>query len=233
MSVYQVRATSSAPARPKTPLEPPPQPVLEPKELTILTAWAEALAEALTVAPERAEAVPANAHTGPTWRAELGIADPSPQLDQAISLIDEAVRTTTGPCSNLGLEALLPAIRDSQPGNSALDRLARRVLRSALEQRQNRQTPRNDLGARRCPSPTTPRVSWPASCSAGRWSCRSVPESPRAGREFRRLATLHTFGDSWTRTRQLDTRTAQPDLGGDRGGARDARSRFAGSRGSP
>ena len=28
----------------------------------------------------------------------------------------------------------------------------------------------------------------------------------RAG-EFRRLATLHTFGDSWSRTEQLDTRT--------------------------
>ena len=30
---------------------------------------------------------------------------------------------------------------------------------------------------------------------------------PESGNEFRRLATLHTFGDSWTRTRQLDTRT--------------------------
>ena len=30
---------------------------------------------------------------------------------------------------------------------------------------------------------------------------------PESGDEFRRLATLHTFGDSWTRTRQLDTRS--------------------------
>jgi len=30
---------------------------------------------------------------------------------------------------------------------------------------------------------------------------------PESGREFRRLATLHTFGDSWPRTEQLDTRT--------------------------
>ena len=29
---------------------------------------------------------------------------------------------------------------------------------------------------------------------------------PESGNEFRRLATLHTFGDSWARTRQLDTR---------------------------
>jgi 4-carboxymuconolactone decarboxylase len=30
---------------------------------------------------------------------------------------------------------------------------------------------------------------------------------PQSGHDFRRLATLHTFGDSWSRTQQLDTRT--------------------------
>jgi alkylhydroperoxidase/carboxymuconolactone decarboxylase family protein YurZ len=33
------------------------------------------------------------------------------------------------------------------------------------------------------------------------------PGEPESGGEFRRLATLHTFGDSWPRTRLLDTRT--------------------------
>jgi 4-carboxymuconolactone decarboxylase len=33
------------------------------------------------------------------------------------------------------------------------------------------------------------------------------PGEPDSGHDFRRLATLHTFGDSWTRTQQLDTRT--------------------------
>lgn len=33
------------------------------------------------------------------------------------------------------------------------------------------------------------------------------PGEPESGREFRRLATLHTFGDSWSREPQLDTRT--------------------------
>lgn len=33
------------------------------------------------------------------------------------------------------------------------------------------------------------------------------PGEPDSGREFRRLATLHTFGDSWARTEQLDTRS--------------------------
>ena len=34
-----------------------------------------------------------------------------------------------------------------------------------------------------------------------------APGEPESGRDFRRLATLHTFGDSWTRTQQLDTRS--------------------------
>ena len=33
------------------------------------------------------------------------------------------------------------------------------------------------------------------------------PGEPHSGRELRRLATLHTFGDAWPRTDQLDTRT--------------------------
>jgi hypothetical protein len=37
-----------------------------------------------------------------------------------------------------------------------------------------------------------------------------APGEPESGNDFRRLATLHTFGDSWTRTQQLDTRTRRP-----------------------
>ncbi len=33
------------------------------------------------------------------------------------------------------------------------------------------------------------------------------PGAPDSAHEFRRLATLHTFGDSWPRTEQLDTRS--------------------------
>lgn len=33
------------------------------------------------------------------------------------------------------------------------------------------------------------------------------PGEPDSGNELRRLATVHTFGDSWSRTEQLDTRT--------------------------
>jgi 4-carboxymuconolactone decarboxylase len=34
-----------------------------------------------------------------------------------------------------------------------------------------------------------------------------APGEPANGADFRRLATVHAFGDSWTRTEHLDTRT--------------------------
>src|SRR5258705_7118650 len=34
-----------------------------------------------------------------------------------------------------------------------------------------------------------------------------APGEPANGEDFRRLATVHTFGDSWPRTSHLDTRT--------------------------
>jgi hypothetical protein len=113
--------------------------VFEPRELTILTAWAEALAEALTVAPERVEAVPAHAHAGAVWRAELGIPDPSPRLDQAISLMDDVVRESKITDVLPTADAVLAALAERSPSKSRLERLANRVLRTAVEQRQARQ----------------------------------------------------------------------------------------------
>jgi hypothetical protein len=56
VSVYQIRASTKESARPSTQLGPTPQPVMESKELTILTPWAKALADGLSVAHERARA---------------------------------------------------------------------------------------------------------------------------------------------------------------------------------
>ena len=33
------------------------------------------------------------------------------------------------------------------------------------------------------------------------------PGEPESGHDFRRLATVHTFGDSWSRVESLDTRS--------------------------
>jgi hypothetical protein len=156
VSVSQVRASSTGSGPPAHRRAPLTQPVLEPEELTILTSWAEALAEALTFAPERIEAVRANAHAGAAWRTALEIAEPTPRIEQAFESIDEAVRTASGSGSNLGLDVLLPAVPDGQPGDSALDRLARRVLRSVLEQRQARQTRGRDQASYYDGGPATP-----------------------------------------------------------------------------
>src|SRR6476659_8860527 len=51
--------------------------ILETEELTILTGWAEGVAEAAAYAPERIDAVLAAAHADATWRAEFGLPRPS------------------------------------------------------------------------------------------------------------------------------------------------------------
>jgi hypothetical protein len=138
MSVYQVRASTSGSGRSNPRPGPPSQPVLEPKELTILTAWAEALAEAVAIGPERADAVSDHARAGAQWRAELGIADVSAQLDRAIGVIDDVVRAVQSAGALPTPDAILAALADRWPSEPRLERLANRVLRSAIEQRQAR-----------------------------------------------------------------------------------------------
>jgi hypothetical protein len=168
VSIYQVRASSTGSGPPDSLAGPPSRAVLEADELTILTSWAEAVAEALVFATQRIEAVPADAQAGAPWRAELGISEPSPQLSRAISGLVRAVKTAAatggGP-----LDALLNAIPHGQPDEPALDRLIRAVLRSALEQRQVRQA--NEVGVLAPVSllpPGAPDQVRPASSAHGR-----------------------------------------------------------------
>jgi hypothetical protein len=139
VAVHQIRASE---ARSESPSSRPPSPiprVIEVDDLTILTGWAEALAEALAYAPARTEAVLADARSDAPWRADLGIAEPSPRFNDAIAAIERALSAAMPPGSAPSLDALLFAVRDDQPGEYALDRLARGVLRSTLEQLCTRQ----------------------------------------------------------------------------------------------
>jgi hypothetical protein len=139
VTVHQVRAASTGTRSPQPPAGSPPGPILAAEELTILTSWAEAAAEALAFAPERIEAVAAAAQAGAPWRAELRICEPSPPLSHAINDLSQAGRTAAASGVNPPMDAVLAAAPESQPGQPASDRLARAVLRSALEQRQTRQ----------------------------------------------------------------------------------------------
>jgi hypothetical protein len=147
MSVYQVRAASTGSGAATLPSERPMPPVLELDELTILTSWAEAAAEALTFAPARLDVVPADAHSGAPWRALLGIPEPSPKLSQAIDLINQTVQTAAPDGGIPTADKVLATIHADQPGEQSLERLTRRVLQSALEQRQTRQALYDDLRA--------------------------------------------------------------------------------------
>lgn len=144
VTIHQIRASSTGSAHldshdRRSSQTAPSRAVLEADELTILTSWAEAAADALEFAPERIDAVPAAAEAGACWRSGLRIPEPSPSLDHAISSMTRAVRPVAAAGSGLSLDALLNGIGDSEPDEPALDRLVRAVLRYALEQRQARQ----------------------------------------------------------------------------------------------
>jgi hypothetical protein len=140
VSAHQIRA-SGAGMQPLHALAgPPPGPTLTADELTILTSWAEAMAEALVFAPASIEALAADAQPGAHWRAELRVCDPSPPLRQAINRMARAARTAVAAGDDPPLDTALLAAKDSQPDQSALDRQACAVLRSALQQRRTRQS---------------------------------------------------------------------------------------------
>jgi hypothetical protein len=97
------------------------------------------VAEALACAPERVDDVLADARDGSPWRADLGIAEPSPQLSKAIDVIGRAVRSPTSKGRAPNFDALLVSSQEDQRGEDGLDRLAHQVLRTTLEQLHTRQ----------------------------------------------------------------------------------------------
>jgi hypothetical protein len=114
--------------------------VLEADELTVLTSWAEAIAEVLAYVLERAQAVLADALPAAPWHAALGIAEPSRPLSRAIDSMQIPVRSAIAAADEPTLSGVLLAAVARGPGEHELDALARRVLQSALEQRQVRLT---------------------------------------------------------------------------------------------
>jgi hypothetical protein len=142
VSVHQVRAAAmgSGPADAKGGGS--ARPVLELDDLTVLTSWAEAIAEVLALAPDHAATASANAHAGAPWRAAMGLAEPSRALEQALAVIDETIRAAAPAGSTPTPEAVLAAIPVDRPDEHGLDRLARLALRSALHQRQSNQAQR-------------------------------------------------------------------------------------------
>jgi hypothetical protein len=155
VAVHQVRAGSAAASMSNSKSEVPESRSLELDELTIFTGWAQALVEAAAYAPESVQNVLANASAGAPWRTELGLAEPSQSLAEAMAFIGRAVSSSgDGPILD---ELHVWCQRDEdRPAEHGLEKLVRRVLRSTLQPQRARQAketrglgqPSNDMIAR-------------------------------------------------------------------------------------
>ncbi|CAM4173395.1 hypothetical protein MB901379_04210 [Mycobacterium basiliense] len=144
VAVHQIHAApTSLESRSWQPDAPLP-PALDIEDLTILTGWAQAVAEALACAPDQVLVLLAEARPDRGWRAALKIAEPSAHLGEAVKIMDDVVRKSIAPPVAPTLEAVIAAMAKDSPGETILARLVRGVLRSTLEQRRARQTRESD-----------------------------------------------------------------------------------------
>jgi hypothetical protein len=81
----------------------------------------------------------ANAGSGAPWRTAFQIAEPSRQLCDAVSFISLAVRAVTPPRGVPMFDELVNSCREDRADAPRLETLARRVLRSTLDQLRSRQ----------------------------------------------------------------------------------------------
>jgi hypothetical protein len=139
VAVHQIRASTSSVRSPAPRSERAAGPPLEVEELSVLTGWAQALAEALAYAPEDVRELLSDARAGAPWRAAFGIAEPSPGLGAAVESMARAVQEATPSGGVPTLGAFLLAAAESPADETRLDSLVRRVLRSTLEQARTRQ----------------------------------------------------------------------------------------------
>jgi hypothetical protein len=141
VAVHQLQAGAASP-RPPDMRRRKPTAALAEGEVTVLTGWAEAVAEAAAYDPERIGAVLADAHGHSRWRTALGVPEPSRRLREAFKLLEHQARAV-GPASDeWRLDELLAATSDARPGERKTERLVRRVLLATLEERRTRQTAR-------------------------------------------------------------------------------------------
>jgi hypothetical protein len=137
-AVYQVRSGRAASGswKPQSSVPPPP-PEFGLCELTILTSWAEALAEALAYAPGRVDALLSEARAGARWRAALGVEEPDPKLAEAFECVAREIREAMAASSAPSLDEVLAAVRDGRPAEREFDALVRRVLSAMLVARRD------------------------------------------------------------------------------------------------
>jgi hypothetical protein len=138
VAVRQITAATAGSRSPHPSSRAHPARVLELDEVTVLTGWAEAVAEALAHGPDRIAAVLAAAHAEAPWRTVMGLAQPAARLAEAIDSLHRFVLANATSDDQPAYDAILAAAgRDSQD-EERLDGTVRRVLLSMLEERKTR-----------------------------------------------------------------------------------------------
>jgi hypothetical protein len=141
VAVQQVTAAAAPPRSLDIRQGKPTAPLAE-SEVTILTGWAEAVAEAAAYDPERIAAVLADAHGHNGWRTALGLPEPSRRLREAFELLERRA-DAVGPLGDESrLDQLLATSSEARPDEPERERLVRRVLLATLEERHTRQAAR-------------------------------------------------------------------------------------------
>jgi hypothetical protein len=139
VALHQVHAADADEEEPHArPSETPLPPALDVDDLTILTGWAEAVAETLAYAPDHTLPLLEDAGAEASWRGSLGLPEPPAPVAHAIEALDRVVQSAIQEDSTPTFDAVLAATQTPQPDESALDALARRVLRSILDQLRSR-----------------------------------------------------------------------------------------------
>jgi hypothetical protein len=110
---------------------------LDAPDLTIVTAWSDAVAEALEHAPEQVGELIDDARSGAPWRRELGVPEPSAPLTRALTTLADTVAAADPGANGARDAAILTLLQTSPDDGDAPASLARAVLRSALEARQD------------------------------------------------------------------------------------------------
>jgi hypothetical protein len=138
VAVHQVRASATGSPSRRSASGPTAPRLLEGEELTVLVAWAEAVVEAASHAPERTAEVLADCRRGARWRTAMGLPEPSTRLGAAIEAMEQAVRALDVADGQPTSDALLAAAAQDPPDEDPLDGLVRRVLLAMLEERRTR-----------------------------------------------------------------------------------------------
>jgi hypothetical protein len=138
VAVHQVRASPTGTRSPRPPTAQAAPHVLDREDLSVLTAWAEAVVEAVSYAPERTAEVLADGRPGARWRTAMGLTEPSARLGAAIESIEQALGALDVADGERTSDALLAAAAQEPPDENPLDGLVRRVLLAMLEERRTR-----------------------------------------------------------------------------------------------